>query len=57
MILPKKDNENSSKPKLSKESFNKIHNSENVSHTIFVYRVLLFVNVIPTFCFVGGKRR
>jgi len=30
MILPKKDIENSSTPKLSKESFNNIHNSENV---------------------------
>ena len=30
MILPKKDIDNSSKPKLSKESFKNIPNSENV---------------------------
>jgi len=31
MILPKKDNDDSSKPKLSKEFIKNIHNSENVS--------------------------
>lgn len=46
MILPKKENENPSKPKLSKESLNKIHNSENVSQlysNIYFYYLLVLL--------------
>lgn len=55
MILPKKDNDdNSSKPKLSKESIKNHHNSDNVS---FIKNYCYVFILVHNLCSLGCKRR